>query len=356
MTATKVMHRKLVSALLAGLIAGFALAPSAQATGDVWVEGSYEFLNLPNVQFINNYFPGGANAAVRQEFVNDDGDFDGFRIDGGIANIPILGGAYVMDVKGFFAWHDDKSELECRNTTAVPGRFCAANPLIDNPNLIQFVGTQLGTTQLFTTDRDVNHWGVALEVARGPMGLKAGPAFRRIDQDLTITGQAISFGGTPDPFQLTYSEDLETNYWGAFVGADGAIDLGGGWSLQGDAEAGLYWADTNYSGNYVVTNALVPGIGLNPNVTQQLSLDSNELAFIGTFKAALEKDFGMFKLAGFGRVEYISSAPDVGYNDLDLGPGAFVLQGSEDETRIGERYAVAASAGVRLSVPMGSGQ
>ena len=353
------MHRKLVSALLAGLIAGFALAPSAQATGDVWVEGSYEFLNLPNVQFINNYFfAAGLDGVSREEFVNDDGDFDGFRIDGGISNIPIMGGAYMIGLKGFFAWHDDGSELQCTVPAAVSGSACLANPLVDNTAIIQAVSAAPGTNQ-FTTNRDVDHWGVAIEVAQGPMGLKVGPAFRRIDQDITITGRKInSFPAAPDPFQLTYSEDLETNYWGAFVGADGSIDLGSGWALVADGEAGLYWADTDYSGSYVVTNALTAvAPPVNPNVSQSLTLESDELAFIGVLKAALEKDFGMFKLAGFGRVEYISSAPDVGYNDLDVVAGVFtVVQGSEDETRIGERYAVAASVGARLIVPMGSAQ
>jgi len=357
------MHRKLVSALLAGLIASFTPVPNAQATGDVWVEGSYEYLALPDVRFINRYFlPGASGGVARQEFRNDDGDFDGFRIDGGVSNIPIMGGAYLMGVKGFFAWHDDKTELQCAsNAAAVPPlSLCLANPLIDNTAIVQAVsaggGGGAGNTQQFTTDRNVDHWGVAIEVARGPAGLKAGPAFRRIDQDLTITGREISAGpGGPDPYQLTYSEDLATNYWGAFVGADGSIDLGGGWSLLADGEAGLYWADTDYSGSYVVTNAFAGGV-VNPNVNQSLSLESDELAFIGVLKAALEKDFGMFKLAGFGRFEYISSAPDVGYNDLDTAVGVIAVQGAEDETRIGERYAVAASAGVRLIVPMGSGQ
>jgi len=355
------MFRKAAAAALAGLIAGSAFSAPAQATGDVWIEGSYEFLGLPDVQFINNYFkPSAASfgANVRDQFVNDNGDLDGFRIDGGIADISIMGGDYVMGARGFFAWHDDTSDLQCTTTPAPAGvgSFCLAVPLIDNPNVFQGVGFFNGAaTNLFTTERDVNHWGVAIDIARGPNGLRAGPAFRRIDQDTTITGREINNGPFgPDPWQLTYSEDLETNYWGAFVGADGAIDLGGGWSLQGDAEAGLYWADTDYSGTYVVTNGLFVG-SVNPNVNQSLSLDSNELAFIGIVKAALEKDFGMFRLAGFGRVEYISSAPDVAYNDRSGANSTFPGQGPDDETRLGERYAYTASVGARVTVPMGSG-
>ena len=108
-----------------------------------------------------------------QEFVNDDGDFDGFRIDGGIADIPIMGGAYVMGVKGFFAWHDDRSDLQCSNTPAVGGTRCLAVPIIDDDPLRQNrVAGIFGITQQFTTERDINHWRVALELAQGPMGLK----------------------------------------------------------------------------------------------------------------------------------------------------------------------------------------
>ena len=87
--------------------------------------------------------------------------------------------------------------------------------------------------------------------------------------------------------------------------------------LQGDGEAGLYWADTDYSGSYLVTNAIVAPLFYG-NINQLVSLESDELIFIGVLKASLEKDFGIFKLAGFGRVEYISPAPDVGDNDQDI--------------------------------------
>ena len=347
------LARSLATALF-GLAGSLLLAPGAQATGDVWIEGSYEFLDLPNVRFIDQivFDRFGTNAIVREEFRNDDGDFDGFRIDGGIADIPMMGGSYMVGVKGFFAWHDDSSELQCVNNGTANAQ-CRAIPLIDNTAVIDSVSASARNTSQYETDRDVDHWGVALEVARGPMGLKAGPAFRRIDQDLTITGRVINQGPVIDLFQLTYQEDLETNYWGAFVGADGSIDLGGGWSLQGDAEAGLYWADIDYSGNYVVTNAVVAA-GFNGNTNQQLSLESDELAFIGVMKGSLEKDFGMFKLAGFGRVEYISSAPDVAYNDQDIRLAPLVrIQGPEDETRLGERFAYTASVGARVTVPMG---
>jgi hypothetical protein len=345
--------KKLTAAALGGLIASFAYAPGAHATGDVWLEGSYEFLDLPDVNFVNEYKGVGlGNLSVREEFVNDDGDFDGFRFDGGIANIPIMGGAYVMGVRGFFAWHDDKSDLECTNSTILPGGFCLATALVNDTTTNSDASSTFGSTNLYETKRDVDHWGAAIDIAQGPSGLRVGPAFRRIDQDTTITGRQINVNGFVDPFQMTYSEDLETNYWGGFVASDLAIDLGGGWALIADGEAGLYWADTDYSGSFVTTNAF-PATA---NANQQLSLDSNELAFIGVLKTSLEKDFGAFKLAGFGRVEYISSAPDMAYNDFDSSNGVVFTQGPDDETRLGERYAYTASVGARVTVPMGGGQ
>ena len=355
-------YRKITAAALGGLIASLSPIPSANATGDVWVEGSYESLNLPNVQFVNhNHFTGVNTGFSRYEFVNDDGDFADFRLDGGIDNISIMGGAYVMGVKGFFAAHDDASKLICGLWSVGPttGDTCGIIPLIDNPSLFEGIPSLLGSQVFILTERDVDHWGVALDIAHGPSVLKTGPAFRRIDQNIKITSREINAGDfagekVADPYQFTYSEDLETNYWGAFVGADGSIDLDGGWSLQGDAEAGLYWADTDYSGNYSLTN----GVGLpingffNPNVVQSLSLDSNELAFIGVLKAALERNFGKYNLAGFGRVEYISSAPDVAYNDRDGGTGFGGLHGKDNGTRVGERFAYTASVGARVTVPM----
>ncbi len=87
-------------------------------------------------------------------------------------------------------------------------------------------------------------------------------------------------------------------------------------------------------------------------MVQSLSLDSNELAFIGVLKAALERNFGKYNLAGFGRVEYISSAPDVAYNDRDGGTGFGGLHGKDNGTRVGERFAYTASVGARVTVPM----
>lgn len=91
------------------------------------------------------------------------------------------------------------------------------------------------------------------------------------------------------------------------------------------------------------------------NLNQRLSLDSSEVAFIGAFKSSLEKDFGRFKMAVFGRVEFISSAPDVAYNDLDT-TAIGVFQGPDDETRLDDHFAYSFSVGVRLTVPFDLGQ
>lgn len=346
----KMTFRKLAAAL-GILVASLVSTPSAQATGDVWVEGSYEYLDLADVRFIRDilFTAGAASADTRQEFVNDDGNLEGVRFDGGIAGIPLMGGAYSANVKGFFAWQDQTSELLCGNFGI---NACSPVPLFD-PSVAQrnTPGSVGDVTERYETDREINHWGVSIDlVTQGPLGLRAGPAFRRIDQDMTITGATL--GPTSDPWQLTYKEDLETNYWGAQVGSSVAIPLGGGWALLADTEAGLYWADTEYSGTYTVVNSS----NAFANLSQSLSLDSSELAFIGALKAALEKDFGLFKLAGFGRVEYISSAPDVAYNDVDRAALPPTNQtGPDNGTTLGERFAYTASAGARITVPL-SGQ
>lgn len=234
----------------------------------------------------------------------------------------------------------------------------SASPVDPDPNTRSYPNFAVGGIQAFRTERDVDHWGLALDLSpQSTTGLRAGPAFRRIDQDIMITGNEVSnpaTGGAPDPYQFTYHEDLETNYWGGFVGANGAIDLGGGWSLQGDAEAGLYWANTDYLGKYAVTNSTATG---NPNISQQLFLDSDELAFIGVFKGTVEKDFGLFRLGAFGRVEYISSAPEVAYNDVErMGTTFEAIGGPHDGTTVGDRYAYSVSTGARLTVPLGRGQ
>ena len=370
--------RNFIAAGLVGIVASLVPAAPAQATGDVWVEGSYERLALPNVQFVDSYhYPTRTGAptalvvqdgTVRQEFTNHDGDFNGFRIDGGVADIPVMNGAYLLSLSGFFAWHDSRQELQCIGGD-VPGDLCLVASLIDDPSVIQSVGgATLGAANLFATERDVHHWGLKAELAQGPNGIKFGPAFRRIDQTITITGQEelsgtlFGAGGTvdfPDAYQLVYRESLETNYWGAFIGLDQALPLGAGWTLISEGEAGLYWAHTEFSGNYSVNNARNNCCFGNPfppdnrNVTQVLSLASDELAFIGTLKAALERDFGLFKLAGFGRVEYISSAPDIGYNDKDVAPGVPGLRGGDDKTSIGDRFAYSISTGARITVPFG---
>ena len=358
------MSRKVLLAAFSSLLAAFSFQSNAKATGDLWVEGSYEFLNLPDVQYtsiMNSEF--GGDLEHQETLANDEGDFDGFRFDAGIANIALIDGL-IAGVRGFYAEHESSdAPIVCGSGANTPNSGqCFPLPLFDpDPNLRSYPIFALGGIQSFTTERDINHWGLALDLTpQNMMGLRAGPAFRRIDQDIMITGSEVSnppTGGAPDPYQFSYEEDLETNYWGAFVGANGSIDLGGGWSLQGDAEAGLYWADTDYLGAYSVVNSIVAAGVTNANVTQQLSLDSDELAFIGVLKGTVERDFGLFKLGAFGRVEYISSAPEVAYNDFERSGGTFeVFGGPHDGTTIGDRYAYSVSTGARLTVPMGSGQ
>ena len=117
--------------------------------------------------------------------------------------------------------------------------------------------------------------------------------------------------------------------------------------LKADGEAGLYWANTDYEGNY---NATVSQFA-NAIVNQSLSLSDDELAVIAALKFSAEKDMGRYKLAGFVRGEYISYAPRMAYNDADPF-NTLPNRGINNGTSIDDSDAWTFSAGARLTVPL----
>lgn len=352
--------RLFIPALIVGLLAGLLPASNARADGKVWAEWSREYLELPTVHYLNRYFTSlTTGVQTIDELVNDDGQFDGNRFDVGVDGIPVFNGTALAGIEGFYARHHDSSDLQCDSglfvvPPATPTTGCTVPPLIDtNSNVLNAGLATGGTRDTMETERSVDHWGVSVKVsAPGALSPRAGLAFRRIDQDMTITAREIIPNGiAADPYQLTYREDLNTNYLGAFVGGTANAEFGNGWKIIADGDAGLYWADTDYSGSYAVINS----VALASNISQQLALEDDRLAFIGTVKLSLEKDFGPLRIAGFGRAEYISSSPSLGYNDVDLGPGINIT-GPDNGTRLENDYAFAFSFGGRVTVPFGEVQ
>ncbi len=176
---------------------------------------------------------------------------------------------------------------------------------------------------------------------------KAGLAFRRIDQDLKLAATSDN----PVNGTVNYREDLDTDYWGGYIGLTGKDDMGMGWALSVDTEIGLYWADTNYKGQYAAGGfALAPGG--DANVSQTLKLDDDGVAVIGALKLGLEKNFGGWTLSGFARGEIITYAPEMAYNDFDRDAVAGIrARGANDGTKIDDGTAYTVSAGARVTVP-----
>jgi len=62
-------------------------------------------LNLPDAQYTSTSKAESKGSYEYQEtLANDEGDFDGFRFDAGIANIPVMDGL-TAGVRGFYATH-----------------------------------------------------------------------------------------------------------------------------------------------------------------------------------------------------------------------------------------------------------
>ena len=254
------------------------------------------------------------------------------------------GGALVGGREGFFAWHNDSSELNCNN---IANSQCRTIQILGAPGIGVAGSGNIGFASRFETQKDVDHWGLALEVATpGPTCLKGGLAFRQIDQDTTITGGQLLDGVLSDPYSMTYNEDLETNYWGAYIGSVLQASIGNGVMIFADGEIGLYWMDADYNGQYTSANSrFFPA----SNTSQSLGLSRDEIAAIAAVKLSLEQDLGIAKPAVFGRGEWISEIPEVRFNTVALPP----VVGPTTGTSLGEDDAFSLSVGGRITVPMG---
>ncbi|MCC7251991.1 hypothetical protein [Hyphomicrobium sp.] len=332
----------------AGIMACFFFAKNATAIEPgSSAEISYEYLDLPESSFTHtfDFFVQNAPVSVPSREQNHDGDVDGARLDLSLAGTGIFMGAPVVaGVKGYYAEHDGDQVISCQTLTLA--QACNRMPLFDpDPNLQSSVGYGAGVA-VYESKLDTRTWGIALEAQTagskpifGVADLKLGAGYRRIDTEFTINGGRVS-GGAPVPFTL--DEDNGTGYLGGYVGAGSTLPLGAGFVLTIDAEVGVYWAHTEYDGQY--TSAGMVG------VAQSLSLERDEAAAVAALKLGFEKDFGSFQVAVFGRGEYYSYAPEMRYNEIDR-VGGVALGGIRDGTTIGDGDAWTASAGGRVTVP-----
>ena len=168
------------------------------------------------------------------------------------------------------------------------------------------------------------------------------------------SGDFVTLAGT-NTFErpVTLAETITTDYWGGFVGAFFKAPLAPGLTATLDTEAGLYWAHTEYSGNYSQTSiASIPSA----NVTQSLLLARDAPAVIASLKLGLEQDLGGIRAGVFVRGEYYSYVPSMAYNDVDRLTGLCGGRGcggGNDGTSIGNGQMLSASFGARVTVPFG---
>jgi len=312
--------------------------PAGQPSRKVSISIGQSFLQLPETEIIFVEDDTGANKLTLYKIENHDGELDGPRIDAAVDDLARWK-ALSLGVKGFYSEMDSTQGSFCDDPATGDvdcGWMLLFDPDLNNDDKIQARNTTIQTR------REARHWGVAAEAKRlraGAVTLKSGVALKAIDQELRL--RAADDRTTPRT--LDYREELDTYYWGAYLGFEAEQRLFSNVMLRVDGEAGLYYARTEYDGRYNSNSGTTQ--------TQSLSLGRNDAAVVASLKVEAEKDFGRVKLSVFGQGEWYSYAPEMAYNDTDRAPG--LSSGLVDGTRIGDSNAYALTAGARITVPLG---
>jgi hypothetical protein len=216
-------------------------------------------------------------------------------------------------------------------------------------------GSPIGIGSFVTkTDRDVDYWGGSAEAKFGRMEpVQVRPNFMRYDYflagaDVRGIDQDNSLRGRGNVISYNYKEQLDTTYYGGYVGFGGEYSLGflgagGLWDSLGlrsyySGRAGLYSANTDYSGRF---DPLTSGFPVT-----HLSLSDNELAFIGSVSFETRKQFSpRTSLSLWTDYEYISSVPSMRYTDGGIT--------SNRLTRIEDEGEFATRTMLRLNIGLG---
>lgn len=310
----------------------------------VTVGGGPAILTLPDIDFIST--ANGANNNTISKLETDDIDGDvGYSISGEVT-LPVGGSGAVADtvaVRGFYANIDSGDRLSCTGTASVT---CAVDSIIAGGAGSIF--TAVGATLTADTGRDVDQWSAAIEARRdvgngAPRYVALGADIRGIDQDTTIS---VSFNAAP---QVTYGEDLDTRYYGAYAAIGGdykPLLFKGLWSRLGltssfRLQGGVYAAETDYDGRYV-------NFGVFPG-SSTLSLSDDDVAFIGGLTLETRKRIGArAALTLTSEYEYYSWVPEMLYNDLNV-TGTAINTG----TSIGDDDAFSMRTMLRLTIGLG---
>lgn len=328
--------------------------------GELEISAGYSWLVMPEMRM---------TTVVGGEFLDEalfqledhDGKFEGLRTDltfRDFAEHTFSNGQWMaFSLSGFFSYYDATDRSACDFTVTTDCVFV---------NIVDFDPDEENNTGPFgqlrtTTDREVRYWGVSVagqpgtqtavslkdttpETSKSPF--KFGLAFKALQERKDLLSIDIS---VPDP--VDYGEDLDTYYYGGFIGIDHALRLSTEWALRLDAEAGLYLADTSYEGRY---RGFVP-IGGDEFVLEQgsLNLDDRDHAFIGSARLELQRALSWGTISLYGEAEYLSHVPSVAYNnDDEAGGSPFGIIGTQVGTEIDSDEAYNFTTGIKLSVPL----
>ena len=318
---------------LAAATSGSAMAQSkematTQAGGlSISAGVGWHYIDLPETKFtllLENPVDGQSDQTI-EKFTDHDGDFNGYRFDGAVNDIMTVspfGTPVTLGVKGFYAELDSSKSLVCDGFPN-NGVDCSTSFLFDPSPIFDNKGDASGLDS--RTRRKVYHWGVAAEgktpateMYGAQVQLKGGAAFRQFDQSLHLSNTEVvdNPGNTPNE-SADYSEDLETDYWGAYLGLIKTFALFQGVNLVLDGEAGIYYTETDYSGRLVYDFNSGGSGSSSQSFTQLLSLSDDDVAFIGALNAQIDTDIGFGTASLFALGEYYSSAPRMVYADAD---------------------------------------
>ena len=323
----------------------------------VSVDAGIAKLDLPNIRFISLTDFGALRTTGRFSDGSDIHEETGYSI-GASLSFPV-GATNTLTLSGFWSEIDDKDRTECRSVAFVQN--CAMSSIVDGPGLSRVIGAAANDVLTTVTDREVDHWGAAAELAfplpavisgvtraENEKYFAVGADVRGIDQDLSLRNTALS-----NPAALfTYDEDLSTRYYGGYVviGGDTSsllfrnlferMGLQSSFRLRG----GVYYADTDYSGS--TRDSQFPNF-----INADLSLSRSELAFIGGVTLETRKQLGARSTLSLkSDYEFYSYVPDMLYNNNDAGNTV----GDQVGTVIDRERAYSIRTSLRLSIGLGS--
>ncbi len=333
----------------------------------VTVGGGTAILTLPDVPSFVTFNGAGAGVPFINGFKFSD-DFDdeiGWNINASIA--APMGANKTISLNGFWANIEDEDSARCDDGGAATE--CDWFALVDDdPAVFNSSFTRAGESIIFDAEREVDQWGVSLEVkkqlspsvsgvTKAPPRryLAVGADVRGIDQDLDVDLRFLNAPAIIGP--ATYTEELDTRYYGAYAAWGGDVKpflfkgLWERWGLHSSFQfrGGIYYADTDYEGRIVDQTTGGP-----PNISSTLSLSDDDVAFIGGLVTETRKQIGpRATLSLRSEYEYYSYVPEMAYNQFDQAGANIFGAGGQRGTVINDDDAFSMRTSLRLTIKLG---